>query len=123
MSFFCNGYNGYNNNGYNSNLAKHMYEFIGDTVTIFTTSGGASGNGFTGVLMSVNNNFVRLMTEQGSAPSDPINRNHDGHGPAFGFEGVNSGTIPGSKRDHCNRLGSICDIPIENIAVFCHNAV
>ena len=25
-----------------------------------------------GVLMSVNNNFVRLMTEQGSAPSDPI---------------------------------------------------
>lgn len=45
-------------------LAKH----IGQTVTIFTSSGGDSGSGFTGVLMSVNPVFVRLLTRIGPPP-------------------------------------------------------
>jgi hypothetical protein len=45
-------------------LARH----IGQTVTIFTTSGGESGEGFTGILASVNNRFVRLILQIGSAP-------------------------------------------------------
>lgn len=36
-----------------------LNRYIGQTVTIFTTSGGQSGNGFTGVLASVNLNFVK----------------------------------------------------------------
>ena len=51
-------------------LVRHLYNFIGDTVTIFTTSGGASGGGFTGTLLSVNSNFVRLLTKMGD-PSQP----------------------------------------------------
>ncbi|MFL0245380.1 hypothetical protein [Candidatus Clostridium stratigraminis] len=50
--------------GFAANLARH----IGQTVTIFTTSGGESGEGFTGVLISVNCRFVRLISQIGSAP-------------------------------------------------------
>jgi hypothetical protein len=50
--------------GFEANLARH----IGQTVTIFTTSGGESGEGFTGVLISVNCRFVRLISQIGSAP-------------------------------------------------------
>lgn len=53
-----------NQNSFVGNLARH----IGQTVTIFTTSGGESGAGFTGVLVSVNCSFVRLITQIGSAP-------------------------------------------------------
>jgi hypothetical protein len=53
-----------NLSGFAADLARH----IGQTVTIFTTSGGDSGSGFTGVLVSVNCNFVRLITQLGSAP-------------------------------------------------------
>lgn len=53
-----------NLSGFAADLARH----IGQTVTIFTTSGGDSGSGFTGVLVSVNCHFVRLITQIGSAP-------------------------------------------------------
>ena len=36
-------------------LFADMSRFIGKTVTIFTTSGGLSGRGFTGVLACVDN--------------------------------------------------------------------
>lgn len=49
-------------------LARDLVRHIGQTVTIFTTSGGQSGGGFTGVLASVNDRFVRLITQIGSAP-------------------------------------------------------
>lgn len=104
-------------------LARHICEYIGETVTIFTTSGGASGCGFTGVVLSVNQCFVRLITEQGSAPSNPLAENicgeFDGRGKGCGFEGV--GGV--GSREHHRKFGSVCDIPIENIAAFCHNAV
>lgn len=53
-----------NGNAFAAALVNH----IGQTVTIFTTSGGQSGRGFTGVLAFVNNCFVRLITQIGPAP-------------------------------------------------------
>jgi hypothetical protein len=47
-----------------NDLARH----VGQTVTIFTTSGGESGRGFTGILASVNDRFARLIVQIGSAP-------------------------------------------------------
>ena len=44
-------------------LVDSMCRHIGQTVTIFTTSGGLSGSGFTGVLLSVDCNCVRLLAE------------------------------------------------------------
>jgi hypothetical protein len=125
MAFFGSGFNNSNGNinNFNTNLARHIYEFIGETVTIFTTSGGASGNGFTGVVLSVNQNFVRLMTEQGTPPTNPINNTLDVNINNFGFDGIGSTGMGGNRRDNNSRFGSVCDIPIENIAAFCHNAV
>lgn len=47
-------------------LFADMARFIGRTVTVFTTSGGISGGGFTGVLACVDNNMVRLITRIGT---------------------------------------------------------
>jgi hypothetical protein len=110
----------------NQSFIAHLCQFIGQTVTIFTTSGGASGCGFTGVILSVNCNFVRLTTQQGTSPSNPLSESICGNNS--GFEGLtggmNEGTCNGrgNHRQHQN-LGSVCDIPIDRIAAFCHNAV
>lgn len=117
--------NNFNGGSCNNQIARHICEFIGENVTIFTTSGGVSGCGFTGVVLSVNSCFVRLITELGSPPSVPISESVCGDldgrgGRSFGGDGPGFG---GRKNDCHQKLGSVCDIPIENIAAFCHNAV
>lgn len=113
-----------------SSLARHIDEFVGENVTIFTTSGGASGCGFTGVVLSVNSCFVRLVTDLGMPPSNPLAENICGdmdNGPEQGGRGC--GGMSGSGRNWRNdrgrtrTAGSVCDIPIDRIAAFCHNAV
>ena len=127
MSFCGNRSNfGFNCNGglRGVTLLEHMCEFIGETVTIFTTSGGVSGCGFTGVLITVNSCFVRLVTEQGTPPSNPLAENicpdmdgGPGRGPCgcFGGKGGHEGPF--------RAVGSVCDIPVDRIVAFCHNAV
>ncbi len=129
-NFSCssNGNNGTGTQG--ASFVRHICEFIGETVTIFTTSGGASGCGFTGVVLSVNSCFVRLVTEQGMAPTNPLAENicgdMEGNGSRNGF-----GQVGGAGGRNCNGngnnngrvVGSVCDIPIDRIAAFCHNAV
>lgn len=123
MSLLGSG-NNLNGGCCNNSIARHICEFIGKNVTIFTTSGGVSGCGFTGVVLSVNSCFVRLITELGSPPTVPIAENVCGdlesRGTCFGGEAPG---FSGKKHDYGQRLGSVCDIPIENIAAFCHNAV
>ncbi|WP_228353648.1 hypothetical protein [Variimorphobacter saccharofermentans] len=126
-----NGFNcGFNNglNGNSPSFVDHISEFIGETVTIFTTSGGASGCGFTGFLLSVNSCFVRLVTDQGLPPSNPLAENICGEfdgGPGCqgprGIEGLFNGKGKGNGNGKIT--GSVCDIPIDRIAAFCHNAV
>jgi hypothetical protein len=45
---------------------EQLQDHVGETVTIYTTSGGLSGRGFTGVLLLVNNCFVRIISRCGS---------------------------------------------------------
>lgn len=116
--------------GSGSSLARQISRFVGETVTIFTTSGGASGCGFTGVVLSVNSCFVRLVTDFGMAPTNPLAENICGDmdngnwngGRGCGGNGGHHGNGDGHgswKR----QVGSVCDIPIDRIAAFCHNAV
>lgn len=100
------------------NLAEHLCHFIGETVTIYTTSGGPSGCGFTGVVLMVNPCFVRLVTCVGSAPCCALGSTCNTPGCPCFTGGCRSGS-----RGCVNSLGSVCDIPIEKIASFCHNAV
>ncbi len=142
------------NNGYlgNQSLPRHLYDFIGQTVTIFTTSGGVSGCGFTGVILSVNCNFVRLVTMPGTAPANPLSESICGDFDDAGNGGIGGGMGGGigggiggkmgclgggvgggvgggigggggRRPSPSFNAGSVCDIPIDKIAAFCHNAV
>lgn len=100
-----------------------LCRFIGQTVTIFTTSGGASGCGFTGVLLRVNPCFVTLVNRLGTPPANPLSETICGD-RRFGRD-------RGDGRDGCRdyddrpiyTVGSVCDIPVDKIAAFCHNAI
>jgi hypothetical protein len=106
------------NYGFLEELARN----IGQTVTIFTTSGGESGRGFTGVLSIVDYSFVRLVTQIGPGPGCALGSCCDDDLPRTGVEGAQIG---GQGRANCrpNNVGSIVDIPTDRIAAFVHNAV
>ena len=90
-------------------LLCHLNRYEGETVTIFTSSGGVSGCGFTGMLLSVNCDFVRILTRRDSGPSNPLSNNI-----CCDMQGSN-------KEKHM--VGSVCDIPVCSIVSFCHNAI
>lgn len=93
-------------------LADEMCRYIGQTVTVFTTSGGSSGCGFTGVLISVDCGCIRLLNCIGEAPACAIGSNCCGcrnNNYSYGY--------------YNNPLGAITEIPICNIASFTHNAI
>ncbi len=120
--------------GCNDNISHLLCKYIGQTVTIFTKSGGQSGCGFTGVILGVNDCFVRLITSIGPAPgcalgnacgnNNNMNNNnmmdgcdHHGYGCGFNQYGNYGNGTP------VYNVGSVTDIPINSIASFVHNAV
>ena len=99
-------------------LAERMAFYIGRTVTIFTTSGGLSGCGFTGVLAGICEGCVRLITDIGAPPACAVGSPcTEGFGPCGGFNGLYGGGFCG------NWLGSITEIPLCHIASFVHSAI
>ena len=114
---------------------EELCRYIGQTVTIFTTSGGASGCGFTGVLLRVNPCYVTLVNRLGTPPANPLSEvvcgdrrwgregNREG-GRENGREGCRDGGRDYDDRDRpVYTVGSVCDIPVDKIAAFCHNAI
>lgn len=97
-------------------LLASLCRHVGQTVTIFTTSGGISGSGFTGTLAGIGNDgVVRLITGIGAPPACPVGSCCSG---PIGSCGCNFNfTACGSW------LGSITQIPICKIASFTHNAI
>lgn len=93
---------------------NELCRYIGQTVTIFTTSGGASGCGFTGVLLMVNPCYVTLVNRIGSPPSNPLSETICGD---FDRRERESDMRP------IHHVGSVCDIPVDKIACFTHNAI
>lgn len=133
----------------NDNLCHLLSKYIGETVTIFTKSGGQSGCGFTGVILGVNECFVRLITRIGPAPGCSLGNScgygggmdngdmMDNYGNIKGQYyggGYGCGFNPSNYGGGCNgngygngypiyNVGSVTDIPINSIASFVHNAV
>lgn len=106
--------------GGNACLVESMSCHIGKTITVYTTSGGASGCGFTGVLASVTCDCIRLITDIGEAPACSIgsscckNRyNNYNRCKCNNYNYTNSN----------NWLGSVTDIPICAIACFTHHTI
>ncbi|WP_024832273.1 hypothetical protein [Ruminiclostridium josui] len=124
-----------------------LANYIGQTVTIFTSSGGESGSGFTGVLLTVNNVFVRLITRIGPSPGCSLGNactgfnSEYGHGSSadmgigcgssggYGMGPVLPASINGAAAAGgwdslpVYTVGSVTDIPVASIVSFVHNAV
>jgi len=126
-------------------LEESLCRHIGQTVTIFTTSGGLSGGGFTGVLAHVGHGCIKLITSIGAAPACAIGSECGGPW-GFGRERREE-----CREDRCERqrrrnrcecrrekererenivahhsrnwLGSVTEIPIDKIASFTHHAI
>lgn len=126
-----------NISGCGDNLTHLLCKYIGQTVTIFTKSGGQSGSGFTGVILGVNECFVRLITSIGPAPGCALGNacgctgndmgGNNGMGGNYGMGGM-VGCNPGyGMNNNMNypvyNVGSVTDIPICSIASFVHNAI
>lgn len=125
---------------YEAGLKESLCRYIGTTVTIFTTSGGLSGCGFTGVLAGVGDCTIKLITDIGIAPTCPVGSscggcNNWGMGGNYGY-GSGYGSGSGCGCGGCcdgnnggyggfgnNWLGSVTEIPICAIASFTHNAI
>jgi hypothetical protein len=114
------GYGGVN--GFTGNFFDLLSNFIGETVTIFTTSGGESGSGFTGVILSVNPCFVRLVTRIGPAPGCALG--NACCGPVGGYGGYGGYDMGGyGGYGHVRSVGSVTDIPLDRIVAVVSNAV
>lgn len=98
-------------------LVENMARYIGETVTVFTTSGGISGTGITGVLVAVNCDYIKIITQIAAPPSCPLGSSCTG---PVGFFGGGFGC---KSRFPVNPLGSVSEIPIYTIASFTHNAI
>ncbi len=106
-------------NVYTENLVEHLANFTGQTVTIYTTSGGESGCGITGVVIMCNPCFVRLVTCIGPAPCCSLGSAcNSSHCPCFC-----NGFRPNNRCGFVSNVGSVADIPVDRIAAFVHNAV
>ena len=60
------------NNTNGANLDA-LYDNLGRVVTVFTSSGGNSGKGFTGVLVSSNSRSIKLITSVPNISPNPFN--------------------------------------------------
>jgi hypothetical protein len=133
-------------------FAKLLADYIGETVTIFTSSGGQSGSGFTGVVLAVNECFVRLITRIGPPPGCSLGNACTGFDEGVGGYGGKYGACSGGYFGGAGgygsgfggmhpagqfgattaggwdgypvyTVGSVTDIPISAIVSFVHNAV
>jgi len=121
-------------------LLESLARYTGQTVTIFTASGGLSGSGFTGVLAGICDCTVKLITDIGAPPACPVGSACCGGFPVFDGEGGrggscwNSGWGAGCNPGRggmggrwgwrgFNWLGSVTEIPIDKIVSFTHNAI
>lgn len=124
---------GNNNDGLiiNGDLVCAMSKRIGETVTIFTKSGGMSGCGFTGVLLAVNDCFVKLLSQIGPAPGCALGNACNGtpYANGTGCMGNMNNMDNMANMSMANNnipigtVGAVTDIPICSIAAFTHNAV
>lgn len=87
---------------------------LGRMVIIFTDSGGASGEGFTGLLTDVGDDACRLVTSLPETPPNPVkchrhhhNGFHDGCHNGF-HDGCHNGCHNGCRRGHRRHCGGHC---------------
>ncbi len=113
MSLSTCGNNSSNNNSENESNNRidleELRDNIGKVITVFTASGGCTGRGFTGLLVRVERDFIRLITSIPSAPCHPF--------------GIRSGNLFDDGCECRRRFGTVLIIPIRQIVCFAFNEV
>jgi hypothetical protein len=116
-------------------LVRELRRFVGQVVTIFTTSGGESGRGFTGVLASVSSDpIVRLITQIGPAPGCALGsccdvKHNKKRGSRRRFEDEDENEVSedelNENRFDCQvrSVGAVVDIPVNRIVAFVHSSI
>lgn len=99
-----------------------LTNYIGQTVTIFTVSGGPAGFGFTGVLVSVHEYYLKLLIKIGAPPECPIGSHCGLPVSKKSRSGFNLG-YRSHGSNNFNGLGSIAVIPLNKITAFVYNAL
>lgn len=81
-----------------TSINSELTALIGKHITVYVDSGGTSGNGFSGILIEVLFDRIRLIA---SIPSKPSNQ--------FG------------NKNRCEKLGTLCVIMLNHITAFNHS--
>ncbi|MHC6180240.1 hypothetical protein ACYUJ6_10355 [Clostridium sp. JNZ X4-2] len=107
------------------NFIDTLKKYIGEMVTVCTTGGDPCRCNFTGILLGVNNYFIRLAVKLGSAPIYQPRNNFSNN--------LNTCSDPYSSAENCNSVSDSCcennststliDIPTNRIAAFLHSNV
>ncbi len=95
-------------------FSKHMSQYIGQTVTVYTTSAGPAGFGLTGVLLECTDNHIRLITHIGPAPEIPQRK-------ACRRCRYYKSCMEAAER--LASVGSIAEIPLHSLVIFVHNSL
>ena len=101
------------NNGFG--YRGNSEDSLGQTVSIFTASGGQSGSGFTGVTAGSYDDFIRVVTQIGQGPGCALGNCCEGRSE-YNNTGLNCGCGG-------NMLGSIVDIPRDKSVAYVRNTV
>lgn len=93
-----------NSYNYNRDLVSELESNLGRLITIFTEGGGCDGNQFTGILVDVECNAVKLVTDVGRRP--------------FGTNNTSNGSCPlrnSVSASRCSDLSTTVLIPTSKI--------
>lgn len=97
-----------------SSNEMNIESYIGQTVTVFVSSGGMSGSGFTGVLMDCSDCFVRLLITPSVPPACSLKNSCISRSDNIMF-------CMGCPFNDNRTVGSIAEISKESIVALVHN--
>lgn len=114
----CNHHD--NDDDNNNSAVESLRLNTGRVVTIFTQSGGLSGSGFTGLLVSANRDFIKLISNLPAAPRFPFRVER-----RKGCCGRDRDDFVGNDFDRrgCNMFGTAVVIPVNKIVSFVFNEI
>jgi hypothetical protein len=98
------------NKSFDSLISK-LLPLIGSVITVFTDSGGNSGNGFTGVLIDVSPDLIHIVTAISSSPN--IKMHHCS----------NSSHRTNNHKNQCDKTGAFTIIMLRHITAVTYKTI
>ncbi len=90
--------------------------YVGQTVTVYVNAGGAAGKGFTGVLMSRTDTYIRLLVMPALPPACSL-----GNPCGRGADNILFCAL--CQYNANSSMGAMAVIPMRNVVAFVHSTV